>query len=184
MIGKYLSSVGLALCFLICVLLLGRVVLYRDLPVHTPHTIVQRATSDPEASRQIALDGGALTALALRQLPADCPLKNFSIQLTTQGTILLSGDIALDALALPRPAQLLLPDPCAFSSIISLGYHDGSVLLHPLTLYINGMELPHALIEPLADQVASAITDGLTAQGVHVHALSITDQTLYIQLDP
>lgn len=185
MLRKSLPTVCMFVCLLLCILLIGRVVLHSDIPLHTPRTSVQRVyqRNAPIASRQITLDSGALTTLITRQLPVDFPLTNLSIQLTEQGSACCTADIDPSALELPRAASLLLPSTCRLTAVVSIGYQQGSIVLHPQTLEIGGLTLPHSLLEPVCDTLAQAATDGLRAQGISLQSLSIADETLYIHLD-
>lgn len=185
---KYLSSICILLCFLLCVFLLGRVVLHSDLPLHTPRTTVQRVsernTLDSNTSQQITLDSGALTTLITRQLPVDFPITDLSVQLTQQGSVQFTGTVDPSTLSLPRAASVLLPNPCRLTALVSLGYQDDEIILHPQKLEIGGLTLPHALLTPIADELADAILDGLHTQGIYLQALAIEDGILYITLKP
>lgn len=185
MFRKYLPSVCMLVCLLLCILLIGRVVLHRDIPLHMPHTTVQRvSTRDSEqVSRQITLDSGALTTLISRQLPVDFPLTNLSIQLTEQGSACFTADIDPSSLSLPRAASILLPSTCRLKAVVSIGYQEDAIILHPQTLEIGGLTLPHSLLEPISDALAKAATDGLHAQGISLQSVSIENEILYIDLD-
>lgn len=185
MLRKYLPSVCMFVCLLLCVLLIGRVVLHSDIPLHMPRTTVQRVSGrDAEQdTRQITLDGGALTTLISRQLPVDFPLTNLNIQLTEQGSACFTADIDPCALELPRAASILLPNTCKLTAVVSIGYQEGSIILHPQTLEIGGLTLPHSLLDPACDTLAEAATNGLRAQGISLQSLSIENEILYINLD-
>ena len=146
MLRKYLPSVCMFVCLLLCVLLIGRVVLHSDIPLHMPRTTVQRVSGrgTEQDTRQITLDGGALTTLISRQLPVDFPLTNLNIQLTEQGSACFAADIDPSALELPRAASILLPNTCKLTAVVSIGYQEGSIILHPQTLEIGGSSLRYA----------------------------------------
>lgn len=188
MIRKYLSSACILLCLLLCVFLIGRVVLHSNLPLHAPRTTVQRVsqrdTLDSNTSQQITLDSGALTTLITRQLPADFPITDLVVQLTQQGSVQFTGTVDPGALSLPRAASALLPNPCHIMALVSLGYQDDQIILHPQKFEIGGLTLPHALLTPITDELADAILNGLHTQGIYLQALAIEDGILYITLKP
>lgn len=185
MLRKYLPSVCMFVCLLLCVLLIGRVVLHSNIPLHMPRTTVQRVSERDadQDTKQITLDGGALTTLISRQLPFDFPLTNLNIQLTEQGSACFTADIDPSALELPRAASILLPNTCKLTTVVSIGYQEGSIILHPQTLEIGGLTLPHSLLKPVCDTLAEAATAGLRAQGISLQSLSIENEILYINLD-
>lgn len=185
MIRKWIHTICLALCVLLCAFLIGRVIFHTDTPLHTPNTVVQRAArTETDAERKITLDSGALTTLLIRQLPNDFVLENLSIQITDQGTLWCTADIVPDALSLPRAASLLLPDPCSLAAIVSIGYTDDEIVLHPLSLEIGGIKLPHTILSPIAEELADSLTEGLRAQGIYLQSLYIEDGQLSIALKP
>ena len=182
---KWIHTMILAFCVLICAFLIGRVVFHTDVPLHTPNTVVQRAAqTETEATRKITLDSGALTTLLIRQLPNDFVLENLSVQITDQGTLWCTADVVPDALSLPRAASLLLPDPCSLAAIVSIGYTDDEIVLHPLSLEIGGIKLPHTVLSPITKILADSLTDGLRAQGIYLQSLCVEDGQLSIGLKP
>lgn len=187
MIQKSIHSICLAGCILCSILLLGQILAQTGIPLHTPHTIVQRATeAKPEATtgRYITLDSDALTTLLARQLPADFILHDLSIQISEQGCLLCTAEVSPDALPLPQAAAKLLPDTCPLSAAISVGYAEDDVILQPVSLEIGGLKLPHILLQPAMEELARALTSGLRSQGIYLQSISTGKDILMIQLQP
>lgn len=185
MIKKAMSIVCPLVCLLICMILIGRVVLHTNIPLHTPHTIVQRASeSEPTSKRQITLDSDALNTLLTRQLPENFILENPSIQITAQNQLLCIAQIRPEHLSLPQFAEKLLPDHCQLSIILSLGYTEDEIVLHPTRLEVAGLHLPSSLVTPFMDALSEALMSGLRAQGIQLQSLTIQDQKLLIGLKP
>ncbi len=183
---NWVQTVCMVLCALLCLFLIRHMVLYTNVPMHTPHTTVQRA-GQPETSEQadaieVSLDSGALTALLARQLPLDFPLQEIGLQITEQDNLLCTAQIEPGKLSLPRAARLLLPESCPLYALISVGYADQRLVLHPISLEIGGLKLPHGLLTPISEELGEAITEGLRAQGIQISALRIEGQRLQIAM--
>lgn len=170
---KWIYTLILAICVIVCIILIGKMVLYTDIPQHDPHTVVRRAgDGQAEETREISLDSGALLNLLNRQLPADCPLDDLSLGITADGTLTLSATVSRDELQqvadLPAATAVLLPDACTLSASVSIGWHaeDHALILEPTALSINGLALPSAFLQPMTSLLEQAIDDGLRAQGI------------------
>ena len=69
---KWIHTMILAFCVLICAFLIGRVVFHSDVPLHTPNTVVQRAAqTETEATRKITLDSGAGKSVGSNHRPGN-----------------------------------------------------------------------------------------------------------------
>lgn len=170
---KGIYTLILALCMIVCTILIGKMVLYTDVPQHDPHTIVRRVGSrQTEEAREISLDSGALLSLLNRQLPADCPLDGLSLGIAEDGALTLSATVSRDGLQqvadLPAATAVLLPDTCTLSASVSIGWHteEHALILEPTALSINGLALPAAFLQPMTRLLEQAIDDGLRAQGI------------------
>lgn len=186
MLQKLWYPLCMFLCVLVCATLIGRMILHTDLPLHTPRTTVQRAAQRiPEAeARQIVLDSGSLTTLLVRQLPADFPLTDLSIQISSSNQLLCSAQLQPAQLDLPRAATALLPDRCTLSAVISIGYADDALVLQATRLKLGGLLLPHTLLSPIVKSLSDALTTGLQAQGIQLQSLNVQDEKLCIGLAP
>lgn len=183
---SWVQTICMVLCAILCLFLIRHMVLYTDLPMHTPHTTVQRAgqVETAEEGIEIKLDSGALTTLLTRQLPVGFALQDITLEITGQDNLLCTAQIKPSQLSLPRAAQVLLPDSCPLQALISVGYVEQSIVLHPISLQIGGLKLPHALLNPIAEQLGEAITDGICAQGIQLRSLKLAGQHLYIGMQP
>ncbi len=181
---NWVQTVCIVLCALLCLFLIRHMVLYTNIPMHTPHTPVQRAgqveTAEQTDAIEVSLDSGALTTLLTRQLPLDFPLQEIQIQITEQDNLLCMAQIEPENLPLPRAAHVLLPKSCSLYALISVGYADQKIVLHPVSLKIGGLKLPHALLTPIAEELGTAITDGIRAQGIQICALRMQEQRMHI----
>ena len=63
---KWIYTLILAICVIVCIILIGKMVLYTDIPQHDPHTVVRRAgDGQAEETREISFDSGALLNLLI-----------------------------------------------------------------------------------------------------------------------
>ncbi len=180
---NWVQTICMVLCALLCLFLIQHMVLYTNVPMHMPHTTVQRAgqveTAEEEGIK-VSLDSDALTTLLTRQLPLNFPLQDIRLQITEQDNLLCMAQIEPENLSLPRAARALLPDSCPLYALISVGYAEQTVVLHPISLEISGLKLPHALLNPITEELGSAITDGIRAQGIQIRTLNMKEQRMHI----
>lgn len=182
---SWVQTVCMVLCAILCLFLIQHMVLYTNIPMHAPHTTVQRAgeVQTAEEGIEVRLDSGALTTLLTRQLPVGFALEEITLQITEQDNLLCTAQIKPSRLSLPRAAQALLPDSCPLYALISVGYVEQMVVLHPISLEIGGLKLPHALLNPIAKELGEAITDGIRAQGIQIRSLKLAQQHMYIGME-
>lgn len=184
---SWVQTLCMVLCAILCLFLIQHMVLYSNIPMHMPHTTVQRAgkvqTAEEEAEGiEVRMDSSALTTLLTRQLPVGFALEEITLQITEQDNLLCTAQIKPSQLPLPRAAQALLPDSCPLYALISVGYANQMVVLHPISLEIGGLRLPHALLNPIAEELGAAITNGIRAQGIQICSLKLAEKHMYIQM--
>lgn len=181
----WVQTICMVICAILCLFLIQHMVLYTNVPMHMPNTTVQRAGRvDTEQSIEVKLDSGALTTLVNRQLPVDFALQEISLQITEQDNLRCMAQIKPSQLSLPRAAQALLPESCPLYALISVGYAEQMVVLHPVSLQIGGLKLPHALLNPFTQELGEAITNGMQAQGIQVRGVKVSGQHMYIGMEP
>ena len=184
---KCIYTVMLAVCIILSAFLIGKMVLHTDVPLHDPHTVVQRAgETRAEDGREVALDGERLTSLVIRQLPADCPLDSLTVGIGADGSLLVTASAARDALQslaeLPAGTAALLPAACTVSAALSVGLdrEAGAIVLEPVSVSVNGLRLPAALLKPAVGLLETALQDGLRAQGVTFASVRTEDGKLSV----
>lgn len=182
---SWVQTLCMVLCAMLCLFLIQHMVLYSNVPMHMPHTTVQRAgkvQTAEEEGMEVRIDSGALTTLLTRQLPVGFALDEIALQITEQDNLLCTAQIKPSQLPLPRAAQALLPDSCPLYALISVGYANQAVVLHPISLEIGGLKLPHALLNPLVEELGAAITNGIRAQGIQICSLKLAEKYMYIRM--
>lgn len=164
------ETVLVTVCLILSALLAGRMLLHTDLPLHAPHSPVQRADTDPP--RTLALTGDGLTSLLVRQLPEGFPLHSLTVTVGEGGIIGLSGTLPREAVqaldGLPGAAAALLPAQCTVQAVLSVGLDAaaGQLILQPTALTIGGLRVPAEVLEALTGRAAQAIASGLRDQGI------------------
>ena len=130
---SWVQTLCMVLCAILCLFLIQHMVLYSNIPMHMPHTTVQRADKEEvqtaEEGIEVRMDSSALTTLLIRQLPVGFALEDIALQITEQDNLLCTAQIKPSQLPLPRAAQALLPDSCPLYALISVGYADQMVVL-------------------------------------------------------
>ncbi len=139
----------LGVCVLISLMLIGRMLLYQPLPVHTPYT--GQISSQEQGKTMTYLSEQDVSKYLSEKLPEEVPLKDLQITLQKEGIVTAKGSLHKNVLlqfGVPQAVLLWMPEQIELS-IRFTALSDGAALrLTPSELKIGDVTVPVGHIPP------------------------------------
>lgn len=139
----------LGVCVLISLLLIGRMLLYQPLPVHTPYA--GQILSQEQGKTMTYLSEQDVSKYLSKKLPEEVPIKDLEITLQKEGIVTATGSLRKNVLlqfGVPKAVLLWMPEQIELS-IRFTAQCDGTALrLSPSELKVGDVAVPAGHIPP------------------------------------
>lgn len=157
---SFIYTLILGACMLISLAMIGKMLLYEPVPMHTPHAITRVAPytqNDKQEDTMIITEQEAAELLSAR-LPDDFAVSDLSVAIGADGLLCAQGTVQKSSIAahldqgLARSALLFLPDSFELRIECTVHYQNDAVVLTPKsfsagTLELSGDVLPASFVQ-------------------------------------
>ena len=159
---SFLYTLVLGVCILASLVLVGKMLLYRPAPVHTPH--MSQTEQEKGESGAMYLSEGDLTELLAGELPEGFPVDGIRVTVSRTGTVTAAGTLHKDRVegvdGMLRAALRWLPDTVDVTAVFTAACDGGRLVLTPTDARAAGISLP---VGELPQEWTAAIDDAVNA---------------------
>lgn len=187
---KTIYTVILGICMFICIILIGRMMLYTPAPLHSPYNKQKIETPKNKIDKEsIILTEDKISEMINEQLPKDMPLKlneldikedtiQFDAELEKKKLMKYLSDNGQELTAPIRSALLLVPDKFKMEAVfnVEIDKESGLLLLTPQKVKAGGVELPDSILIPtFFESINKAVNNALCESGLYFTDIKITE---------
>lgn len=166
---SFVYTLILGVCMLISLILIGKILLYRPIPIHTPivpenTTQIENEPKQEEDSTVQILRDADIADMISERLPENFPVTGMSVAIAQNKSIQVEGTLSKEKLKqlIPkdsriRSALLLLPSQFKIQLVLAASSSDtGTVSLTPREIFAEGVPLPTDI---LPEQVTKSLNE-------------------------
>lgn len=183
----------LGVCMLISLILIGKMLLYRPVPIYNPIASGQSTGTQSEAgqpgeeNKKLQLQEDDVARMIEEHLPQDFPVKGISVNISKDGTILADGTVYKDKLTryissdgMMRSALILMPSEFTLKSLFSAASgEDGTLTLTPQQISVDGFDFPVSVFSSaLTNALNQAVNAALRESFPEYHKICLEDGML------
>lgn len=182
----------LGVCMIISLMLIGKMLLYRPAPVHTPigqpnAEGVQQGQTEGEGSKNMWLGEDEVAQMIEQYLPGDFPAKGISVAISHNGSVCAKGTLYKDKLAgylesgsAMRSALIFLPAQFELQADFTAACStEGQLTLTPQRIAAGGIELPVSALSPaLSGALNEAVNQALQEKYEGYRSVRLMDGAL------
>lgn len=169
---SFVYTLILGTCMLISLMLVGKMLLYKPVPVHAPHMVRQEGGHQEQGMSTKYLSDTDLSAMLAELLPQDFPLEALSISVQKNGTVHAQGTIVKAKLLEASDMELLrallkwLPDTFALNATFGTSISGNLLSLTLTDATAAGFQLPtDQMPEDWMNVLNTAVNQAIQSQG-------------------